>query len=361
MTDQLRQAHARESILDAQEAVFNDDALTAEVTLVRPGVSQNNRNWKPSALKKAVESGFWNGTRMFLDHQDPRKPPTKRPFADLMSGVESARLADDGRVVGLVQFFDEKFYNFAKRAKNYMGVSLDVRFNGSKVRQPNGRIQEEVDELVVNNSVDWVVYPAAGGAIDRFLSAQESEDDVKWDDITPEMIQEHAPELFARIQESKQEPADDTNKKTPPPSGKETPAQSPTDLKTFVDARIQEARESWEEEARTKATAKRQIEAKVNEAALPEKAKKQIVASFDGADTYDEGRVQESIDSMKDLLKDAGGPHVRGMGPSGGNNDLSDEDKKVAIATAAPTMSAVESVLMSGHKPEGSRAQEDKQ
>lgn len=353
---------ARESILDAQEAVFNDEALTAEVTLVRPGLSQNNRNWKPAALKKAVESGFWNGTRMFMDHQDPKKPPFKRPFSDLMSGVESARLADDGRVVGLVQFFDEKFYNFAKRAKNYMGVSLDVRFNGSKVRQPNGRIQEEVDELVQNNSVDWVVYPAAGGAIDRFLSAQESEDDVKWDDITPEMIQEHAPELFARIQESKQEPVDDKNKKTPPASGNGDASKSPTDLKAFVDERIQEARESWEEESRIKATAKRQIEAKVGEAALPDKAKKQIIASFDGAAEYDESRVQESIDSMKDLLKDAGGPNVRGMGHSnsdGGN--LSDEEKKTAIATAAPTMSAVESVMMSGHKPEGSRAQEDKQ
>jgi hypothetical protein len=362
--------HAQEMFSRAQEAVFNDENLTAEVTLVRAGVSQNGRNWKPAALKRAAESGFWNDTRMFLEHQDPKKPPFRRtlasgngPFPELLSAVESARYVDDegGRVVGLVNFFDENFYKYAKRAQKHLGVSLDVRFRGLKVRQPDGRVQEEVEELVQNNSVDWVAFPAAGGAIDRFLPAQESEENVKWEDITPEMIQEHAPDLFARIQESAQEPAAVPGKQTPPPSGNGNASQSPADLKSFVDERIQEARDAWEEEARNKVSVRRQIEEKVGAAALPEKAKKQIIAGFDGASEYDENRVQESIDSMKTLLEEVGAPKVRGMGPSDGSGgNLSDEEKKVTIAKAAPTYSAVESALMGSYAPNTERAQEEK-
>jgi hypothetical protein len=49
------------------------------------------------------------------------------------------------------------------------------------------------------------------------------------------------------------------------------------------------------------------------------------------------------------------------MGPSDGSGgNLSDEEKKVTIAKAAPTYSAVESALMGSYAPNTERAQEEK-
>lgn len=300
-------------IFQALEAEFDDENLRARVTLIRPGMSGNRKLWTKEALKKASDSGFWNGSRMFIDHAQEQsnstRVPTKkrRSMRDLVSGVESTAIADDGRVVGTVKFFDREFYDKAKLAKDFMGVSVDLLFEGREVREQGQQPYYAVENLVVNNSVDWVAFPAAGGGIDEFLTAREGENDVEWSDITPEMLRQHRPDLL---------PA------TEGVSGNPTPPPVSTGLnKDDVQKLLQEAREEWDKDRQTQASVRRQTESHIRAAKLPEKITARLIASFDGATSFDQEAVDNSIKQAREELEDAGVKPRVNAGVSTGGTD----------------------------------------
>lgn len=325
-------------IFQATEAVFDDESLRATVTLIRPGMSANRKNWSPVALKKASESGFWNGTRMFLDHSQqqsgsslPRKK--SRSIKDLVSGIESTAIGEDGRVVGTVKFFDKDFYTFAKEAKDFMGTSVDLLFAGKEVKTPGQEPYYAVEELVVNNSVDWVVFPAAGGQIEQFLTAHEGEDNVEWNEVTEAMLREHRPELVAALESKNGNPPP-----TPPVVG-----VSEDKVAEIVAKAVTEAQESWDKDRRDHQAVTRSITERVGAAKLPSKTASRLIASFDGADKYDETAVDAAIKQAREELEDAGiKPHIRGLGPS---DSTGGDSKPQKLTEVAPIHAALESVF----------------
>jgi hypothetical protein len=294
-------------------------------------MSENRKNWTAGALKKASEAGFWNGTRMFLDHAERvGSLPTRkkgRSMKDLVSGVESTTIGEDGRVIGTVQFFDENFYAFAKRAKDYMGTSVDLLFKGELVKPQGEQPYYAVEELIVNNSVDWVVNPAAGGKIDEFLAAHEGEDNVEWSEVTAEMIRQHRPDLVGAL-ESK-----DSNTTSTPPVG-----VTADQLAVLVTSKLQEAREEWDQEHRTLAAVGRLVSERISAAKLPSKITNRLVASFDGTATYDADAIDAAIKQAREELEDAGvKPKIRGAGATS-----SGPESFKTLRETAPTHAALE-------------------
>src|SRR5207342_152153 len=108
------------------------------------------------------------------------------------------------------------FRKTAKEAKEFIGVSHDARLAGTRSRK-NGRRYEDIQEIVKAHSVDWVVYPSAGGGFEQFYATEgiEPMEAIDWDSVTPEMLEENAPKLLDAIKakfpakESKEDPAPD--------------------------------------------------------------------------------------------------------------------------------------------------------
>lgn len=337
-------------IFEALEAEWDDDALRAKVRIIQSGVSHNNRQWTASALKQAAESGFWDGTRMFLDHpKDKSRLPSKvldRSVKDMVSAIESTVWVPtgngEGKVVGDVQFFDEKFYSFARRAQEHLGASVNLIFAGH-AEQRQGKRFEVVESLEHSKSVDWVPFPGAGGAIEEFIGT-EGVDDVDWDEVTVEMLKEHRPDLveaFESAQKDEEEPPKDPGRKSPrPPKPSVVPQYITKDEFTKM---LGEARESWEEgmEKRSKATT--QARERIVASKLPARTQTRLMSAFEAIDEYDEKAVDAAIQSARDELKEAIGPRMRGLGMSGVEGD--GENPAKDLVEAAPLHLAMESAF----------------
>lgn len=325
-------------LFEALEAEFSDDELRAKVTLIKSGTSGNNREYPADVLKRASDRGFWNGTKMFLDHPAAAKGlPSKvlnRSVKDMVSAVESTEwvptTGKEGKVVADVLWFDERFYNFAKRAKDHMGTSVNLLFNG-RVEKRQGERFEVVEELAHSKSVDWVAFPAAGGAIEEFI-ATEGEDDVEWDDVTLDMIKEHRPDLLQATESKEPEPKPEPD---PPDPGYITK----DDLKVF----LTQAHESWENESRQQAAARTQTNQRIVASKLPPKTQSRLMTAFESTGAYDEKAVDEAIESAREELRDAGvRPVVHGLGMSGSE----DTGEKQDIRDVAPLHAAMEGAFM---------------
>jgi hypothetical protein len=331
---------------EAQEATFDLENARARVVIVRPGVSKNRKNWTPAALQKAVDAKIFDGIPMYLGHA-PRG--TSRNLLDLKSAIESTELGPEGEIAGNVTFIDKEFAARAQAAKKFFGTSIDVLFDGQKVKGRDGLPQWDVNEIVVANSVDWVPNPAAGGGIDRFLSAQESEDVIDWSKVTLEDLQKNRPDLLPASESGDGKPPAQGN---PPPSGDAAPV-----TKAELKQALEEAHAEWEKGKAQEAAAQRQVAARINAAALPARTKTRLIASFDGVNEYKEADVDAAVKSAQEELKEAGapGPKVVGLGNTGDGTDQPKDAKEIqqALESTAP----VHSILTSAFHM---KAQEDK-
>lgn len=306
----MKPQKARGDLILATEAVFDDDNLRAKVTIIRPGMSKNRKNWTAEVLKKASESGFWNGSRMFIDHAKTgdRLPTRRRSMREMVSAIEKTEVADDGRIVADVVFFDEDFYKWARRAKDHIGTSVDLLFAGKEVRERGQQPYYAVEELVTNNSVDWVLDPAAGGQIESFVTAQEGENDVEWNELTADMLQQHRPDLVQALE---------AKGTTPPPSGGSTPPLTAEDVAKLVKDNLKAAREEWDQEQTNRDNVRKQYAAVIQGTKLPQRTQIRLMSAFEGVDTFDQARVDAAIKEAQEEFRDAGvRPQIRGAGPS---------------------------------------------
>lgn len=308
-------------VFSATEATFEPDSDDTWITIIKEGESKNGRTYQRNALKQAVLDRVYENQRMFVDHSDG--PPLKRSLKELVSGIVETKYDDtnpDGvaRVRGRVKWFNKDFKEFIEKAKDHTGVSHDARLAGFRTRE-HGRIHEDISEIKKVNSVDWVVYPSAGGGIEQFYATEgiEPMTAVDWDSLTPEMIEENAPELYKQfkdkfsVKESEEEDEEEDEEEETPASGAKV-----LDEKA-VEAIVARAFESQQKKQSLSETVKKQISAEVAKTTLPDRTKNRIVAQFDGAEEFDADRVKEAIEDAKAELKEAGaGPKVTGMGPS---------------------------------------------
>lgn len=308
-------------IFDAQEATFDDDKMEANVTIIRAGRSKNNRNYGSRVLREAVSEGTFNNMRMFVDHSD--KLPLKRSLKEMVSATTTTDYVEDdkgGKIVSLVKFFDKDFYEYAKRAKEHMGDSINSRLRTNVMRQPDGSVYEDVQKILKGYSVDWVLYPAAGGQIDQFFESEGEATvaDVDWANVDEDMLKEHVPELYKSI-------LDKAKAEATPPDPDDGDGDDDDDAeaitKESVERMISEARTSWVQEQEEATQSIKKVAETVDASPLPDIVKARIKKSFDGK-KYDRTAVKESIEDAQEELKKLGvGPRITGMGVSGSAGD----------------------------------------
>lgn len=324
-------------IFPVQEAVFDEEKMEAKVVLIQEGMTMSRppRNYTKSALKQAARDGTFNGVKMFVNHSN--KPPIKRSLSELVSAVGATEYREDsqgrGQLVAPVKFFDEKFFKFAQHAQEHVGVSINAMVKGVRYRGLDGRAQEDVSGFApgpnFSRSVDWVAFPSAGGGIEQFLAQEgvDMPDAIDWEQLTPEMVQENAPDLYQsiidkapkattkRAQEGADDDEDEEDDDPESPSAKFLKLTQ-KELDSLVLTRVQEAIAESETRTSKRREAARKVSEKINGAALPPLTKARLIASFDGVEEFDDAKVQESIEAATAELKAVAGPKILGMGSS---------------------------------------------
>jgi len=167
------------------EATIADAAAhVVEVTIARPGVSNNGMIYTDSVLRDATP--LWEGAPAFLDHPtalDLTRAGT-RSLRDLVGVYEGATFvpgrgirarlklgANDHGVFATVRESIEA--KAAGRASPPVGISADWRVLRSPAKAgADGRARWHVHSITAVNSGDLVVRPSAGGSFDRVLEAE---------------------------------------------------------------------------------------------------------------------------------------------------------------------------------------------
>lgn len=311
---------ARDVFMDVSEATFSTDEATgkmmATVRIIKAGRPiGKNRDYTSQSLRRAAKEGVYNGVRMYIDHSS--QPPIKRKMRELVSAVESTAYdPKTDSITGNVEFFNKEFYDYAQRAKKHIGVSADHRLRVNYVREGQDQI-EQVQEITMARSVDWVVYPAAGGEILSFVQEGEGEDEVEWNQITAEQLKEHAPELYKAIAGTAAQEGQNGDK------GKEGGTEGSGMLtQEAVTKLVQEAiaadRKAENEKVEKRQAAAKQYQDYISKAGLPQLTQRRLTGQFADALEYVEADVKAAVDEAKEELKAAGaGPRVQGMGASG--------------------------------------------
>jgi hypothetical protein len=326
-------------VLEVSEAVFSQDKpdgdaggkdgkMHAKIRLIKAGRAKGkNRDYTPAALQKAVKEGIYNGQRMFVNHSD--KPPTSRSLMEMVSAVESTEWdARNQAVVADVEIFDKNFFDYASRAHKHMGVSADHRIGVTYVQEGKSRI-ERVGSIIDARSVDWVVYPAAGGEVLKFATESEGADQVEWNDVTLDQLKEHAPALLEEFKKSLpvQEGAgpDDDPEEDPKPDAKkgkkaqESVTMTRDEIAKLVQEQVSTVLTASDEKAGKIRATTEKVRTFVSKSGLPSKTQARLVNQFAAAEDYNETQVKEAVDSAKEELKEAGlGPRTN-LGPSGGS------------------------------------------
>jgi hypothetical protein len=259
---------------------------------------------------------------------------------DLVSAITTTKLDTSfpdkkARVRGAVEWIDDDWQKKIEKGKDHVGVSHDALLRGTRSMK-NGRRYEDIDEIPRVNSVDWVIYPSAGGGFENSFLAQEGvdmKDAIDWDAIDEDMLKEHKPDLYKSLtaRGSEAEEGDEDEEETEEDE-EETPAQESkkskgskkvvkikkSKVQRQVEDIVRRSFEAVEQERQTKQEVHSKVEELVNKSTLPDLTKKRVIASFDGKESFEEDRVKEAITAAKAEVAAIAGPRIRGMGPSGG-------------------------------------------
>lgn len=303
--------------------------MRAKIRIIKAGLSKNNRNYRVGAIKKAAQEGIFNGVRMFVNHADRKKPNAhlERGYMEMVSAIESTEYDEANQALnGNVVFFDEAFYRRADRAKAYTGVSIDALLRGTRQPQPGGRALEDIHEFAQPRSVDWVVYPAAGGQILAMESEEGDEDVIDWaaveaeaSKLSEEDLKKNLPTLWAKWKPE--------NHGQPGVHGSAQEGDEKEYVaKEEIDEIIRQRFTAYEEEQRKirarQESAAEQVRAAFATSGLPERTRTRLMVGFEGLEEFNEDAVKQAIEDAKEELKAAGaGPIITGMGPSGSSQE----------------------------------------
>jgi len=315
-------------IISVSEAEFSQDdtgRMFADLVLIKAGRAKNPRNYRPTALRRAVEQKVYDGLRMFVNHSN--KPPIKRDFDEMVSAVESTAwdpaIKPLGGITGRVEFFNKDFFEQAQKAKKYIGVSADHDIGITRVREGQKMI-EDVHEIVGARSVDWVLYPSAGGEIIQFVRESDEGEDVDWNKITADDLKANAPELVKAIQ-AEVKPATEAAPDDEPDEepDDEDQAVKRSEISRLVKEGIKEALTNAQTNERKRTDTTKKVREFVAKSGLPGRTQARIVNSFANDTEYDETSVKESVEEAKAELEEAkvGKPRIHDMGHSGGEEN----------------------------------------
>lgn len=323
-----------------------DGRRRGRITIIKSGKSANQRNYSESVLRQAAQSGVYTGLRMFVDHSD--KAPLKRSVAEMVSAVESTEWNDEKKAIdGTVVFFDPAFADKVGQAHDFMGVSVNHLLRGHRVRQTDGSVVEEITSVVRGHSVDWVVYPAAGGEFQQFLESEEEESMIDWTKITVDELRKNAPDLAAALA---RESEDDSGDEQKPAVVTQEAVQS------WVREAIQADRQDQASQSTARTAALATLNDKIQTSGLPVVTRDRITRTFTGMGTESitDAAITAAIDEAKAELKALKvGPQITGMGAT----ESGVETPTTPVASGPSLAEAQESVssAFGGFNPRGTQ------
>lgn len=315
--------------LDAFEET-EDGRMFAKIRIIKSGTSKNRRNYPPQVVKEAVDKKFWDGTLMFTNHDRKRPEVDERSFPEMVSAIESTSWDESAQAAnGRVEFFDRPFFEKAKRAKDYIGVSINAVVKGTR-RVVSGQTFEDVNSFHRSRSVDWVFNPAAGGAILAFED-EDDEDMIDWSKITIDDLRKNRADVVEAIEaeaKSEDDPPKNDPAKTDPPAA--PVAMTAEQIQEAIKQGVQEGIKAEQDKAKAAEQRRNSVAEQVRQAfsksGLPEKTRARVMSSFEGLEEYDEKKVAEAITAAQEELTAAGaGPVISGMGPSGAGSGTGDQ------------------------------------
>lgn len=163
---------AQESIAEsfAQLSESAGDDGSYPVTIIRPGVSKNNRYYSPELLKR--HATMFEGVKMFSDHATDGEMKARPEgsvnnwVANLVGVTAESDGTLKGRAVPIDPAFASKLALLSKNGLiNQMGVSIRA-LGESSDGQVNGQRTKIVENFVAVRSVDFVTFAGAGGKVE---------------------------------------------------------------------------------------------------------------------------------------------------------------------------------------------------
>ena len=306
-------------VFDLSESEFSVEEGTgkmrAKVRILKAGRSKNNRIYRESALREAVTRGSFNGVRMFVNHSTT--PPLKRSLDDMVSAIESTTYNEAEKAIDAdVVFFRKDFYEFANHAKDFMGDSINSLVQGTRKPIGHGRVEEDIHRIVQPHSVDWVIFPGAGGQILAFEG--EGEQMIDWSAITAAELKEHAKAVYDAIAT---EAVAAVEPERASADGETGTSLTQEQIDAIVDRVVAEKLEAHSKERdliiSKQTEAARQVREAFSKSGLPEKTKARTMRAFEGIQEYSEEAVASAITEAKEELAAAGaGFKITGQGPS---------------------------------------------
>jgi len=158
-----------------QTADYNSTKGEVTITVIKPGLSKNKRNYPAALLKRSA--GIFEGAKMFADHQTEaqRKAQPEGSVDRWVANIKKVWVESDGTVKATAVVIDPAFK--AKLDKlnaagmlNQMGVSIRA-IGEAEDKVIDGQNCKEVTSLIACSSVDFVTYPGAGGRVEAMESA----------------------------------------------------------------------------------------------------------------------------------------------------------------------------------------------
>jgi hypothetical protein len=319
-----------------QESAYDPAKGELTVTVIKPGMSKNRRNYKPAVLKKAAADGIFEGAKMFADHQTESEARS-RPEGSVHNWVATLGkpwAEGDGTVKSVATVIDPPFKAKLDRLNevgqlNQMGVSIRAVGEASKASDAQGEYTE-VESILAARSVDFVTHAGAGGQVEA-MESQQSDD---WDvDLIGEAdFRKRRPDLVKLIESSAQSIQEGAQEKMK--TLEQQLQESNTQLAAEKTARqTAETKLAESEKTAKKATASAELSKLLTESKLPEIAQKKIQKQFSEA-VSTEG-MKEAVDAEKEYIKSLQpGSGVRNLGEkhNGMQESGGEADKAAGIA-----------------------------
>lgn len=293
-----------------KESAYDSSKGELTLTVIKPGMSKNRRNYSPGVLKKSAS--VFEGAKMFADHQTESEAKS-RPEGSVNNWVATMGKTwaeGDGTVKGTATVIDPQFKAKLDRLNEVgklsdMGVSIRAVGEASKQKDADGEYTE-VESILAARSVDFVTHAGAGGQVEAMESQQVNEWDV--DLIGEADFRKRRPDLVAIIESSAQGAKDQMK-------SLEQQLQEANTQLAAEKKRADEATTKLTESEKTakRATAAAELTKLLTESKLPEAAQKRIREQFKEAESTE--KMKEAIDAEKEYIKSLQpGSGVRNMG-----------------------------------------------
>jgi len=326
--------------ISLKEAQFDDEKREAVITIISPGFNKSKkRYYSPKLLESSAK--MFEGLKMYKNHlteaEEKKLDGQPRSVDEWTSSIKETWYDNmSGSIKGRAKIHNQKFWEFAKSAKDEIGTSINA-FGKMIQGTIEGVSTNIVEAFTKAKSVDWVTEAGAGGKLDQILETEEG--DIKMlETITEEKLLEHRADLVEKIK------ADAIKEHESKKGGNEMDEKEVKEMKdenerlTNENTELTKFKETNEAE-KNKAAIQVKVEESLKDVKdIPVLSIAKVKESLKALDCKPEevsDKVKEAVKSERDYLLSLkkAGSNIEGLGETKEGEekgDKTDEEKKIA-------------------------------